>query len=125
MTDYKKPKHAEIINHYFSFKQSLINWSDCVWFVIADCMILDLDFGELTGNDILPRFNNIMEEFKDIPDDAVMEFIKFQHITRKNATDGFNKMVLTLSSELHHKFGKRDETFEDVIRSIVCLIKDE
>ena len=125
MTDYKKPKHAKIIDHYFSFNKSVHNWKDCVWFVIADCMIMDGDFGEMTGNDILPKFNKIIEDFKDVTDEEVMEFIKFQHIMRTNAPDGFTKMVLCLSSELHHKFGKRDETFQDILRSIMCLIKDE
>ena len=87
MTDYKKPKHAEIINDYFSFKQSIMNWSYRVYFVMATTKVRGLDFNDVTTNDIPPLFDKIKEDFKEFTEDAVMGLIKFQHILCVSASD--------------------------------------
>ena len=125
MTDYKKPKHAEIINDYFSFKQSIMNWSYRVYFVMATTKVRGLDFNDVTARDIPPLFDKIKEDLKDFTEDAVMGLIKFQHILNVSASEELSKNVLTMCGVLHNTFGKQDETFEDIIRSIVCLVKDE
>ena len=91
---------------------------------MADCAVVGDEFSELTSNDIHSRFYKIMEDFKDIPEDAVMEFLKLFRMLSMTASEDLSKNVLTMSGELHRKFGKKNENFGDIIYSIVCLVKN-